>query len=67
MVEWDMLLFFCAMFIMIEAAVELGLIDRIAQLLQLIINTCPPSAREVWLALQPHITGCVLLSQFLII
>ena len=47
MVEWDMLLFFCAMFIMIEGAVELGLIDRIAQLLQLIIDTAPVSARKV--------------------
>ena len=47
MVEWDMLLFFCAMFIMVEGAVELGLIDRIAQLLQLIIDTAPASARKV--------------------
>ena len=42
-----MLLFFCAMFIMVEGAVELGLIDRIAQLLQLIIDTAPASARKV--------------------
>ena len=55
MVEWDMLLFFTAMFIMVEGAVELGLIDRIAQLLQLIINTSPPSARLVSEAMiYPH-------------
>jgi hypothetical protein len=32
---------------MVEGAVELGLIDRIAELLQIIINTAPPSARKV--------------------
>ena len=47
MVEWDTLLFFCAMFIMVEGAVELGLIKRIAELLELIINTSPVSARKV--------------------
>ncbi len=47
MVEWDMLLFFCAMFILVEAAVELGLINRIAQLLQLIIKTAPPSQQLI--------------------
>lgn len=47
MVEWDMLLFFCAMFIMVEGAVELGLINKIAQLLELIINTAPESKREI--------------------
>lgn len=47
MVEWDTLLFFCAMFIMVQGAVELGLIKRIADLLQMIINTSPESARKV--------------------
>ena len=49
MVEWDTLLFFSAMFIMVEGAVELGLIKRIAQLLQLIINTSPESAQQVYI------------------
>ena len=49
MVEWDILLYFCGMFVMVQGAVELGLIDRIAQLLQLIINTALPAARQVHL------------------
>ena len=44
-----MLLFFAAMFIMIEAAVELGLVSKISQLHQVIIDTAPQSARKVTL------------------
>ncbi|KAG1659936.1 hypothetical protein FOA52_015374 [Chlamydomonas sp. UWO 241] len=46
-VEWDMLLFFAAMFILIEAAAELGLIRRIVQFLQLVIDTAPPGSEQI--------------------
>lgn len=42
-----MLLFFCGMFIMVEAAVELGLMRKIAALITFIIQTAPVSAQKV--------------------
>ena len=47
MVEWDMLLFFCGMFIMVEGAVELGLMRKIAALITFIIDTAPASGQKV--------------------
>lgn len=46
-VEWDMLLFFAGMFIMVEGAVELGLMRKIAALIKLIIGTAPVSAQKI--------------------
>ena len=46
-IEWDMLLFFCGMFIMVEGAVELGLMRKIAAFITFIIDTAPVSAQKV--------------------
>ncbi|KAG1681137.1 hypothetical protein FOA52_015579 [Chlamydomonas sp. UWO 241] len=46
-VEWDMLLFFAGMFIMVEAAAELGLIRRIVQFLQLVIDSAPAGSKQI--------------------
>ena len=42
-----MLLFFCGMFIMVEGAVELGLMRKIAALITFIIDTAPVSGQKV--------------------
>ena len=42
-----MLLFFAAQFVMVEAAVEIGLIDMIGGWLQLIIRAAPPASRQI--------------------
>jgi len=46
-IEWDMLLFFAGMFIMVEGAMELGLIRKIAQFLTMIIDTAPPDSQLI--------------------
>ncbi|KAG1678649.1 hypothetical protein FOA52_012656 [Chlamydomonas sp. UWO 241] len=46
-VEWDMLLFFAGMFIMVEGAMELGLIRKIAAFLTLIIDTAPVASQQI--------------------
>lgn len=46
-VEWDMLLFFAAQFVMVEAAAEIGLINMIGGWLDTIIRAAPPSARKI--------------------
>ena len=45
LVEWDMLLFFAALFVMVEGAVEVGLINRVGGWLAAIIRAAPPEAR----------------------
>jgi len=47
LVEWDMLVFFAALFCMVEGAVEVGLIDMIGSFLAGIIRAAPPEARRI--------------------
>jgi Na+/H+ antiporter NhaD/arsenite permease-like protein len=47
LVEWDMLIFFAALFCMVEGAVEVGLIDMIGGFLASIIRSAPPEARRI--------------------
>jgi Na+/H+ antiporter NhaD/arsenite permease-like protein len=44
-VELDMLLFFAAQFVMVEAAAEIGLIDMIGGWLEVAIRAAPPQSR----------------------
>lgn len=46
-VEWDMLLFFAAMFIMIEASAEIGMISMIGGWLESAIRATPPASRTI--------------------
>lgn len=47
LVEWDMLIFFAALFVMVEGAVEVGLINRIGNFLAALIRAAPPDARRI--------------------
>jgi Na+/H+ antiporter NhaD/arsenite permease-like protein len=47
LVEWDMLIFFAALFCMVEGAIEVGLIDMIGGFLAGIIRAAPPEARRI--------------------
>ena len=44
-VEWDTLLFFACLFIIVEGLVELGLIRFIGQGLTAVIKAAPPEAQ----------------------
>lgn len=46
-IEWDMLLFFAGMFIMVGGAMELGLIRKIAAFLTMIIDTAPVDSQLI--------------------
>jgi hypothetical protein len=46
-VEWSMLFFFAAQFVMVEAAAELGLIDMLGGWLAAAIRAAPDGARCV--------------------
>lgn len=46
-VEWDMLLFFAAMFVMIEASVEVGMIGMIGGWLESAIRATPEGSRLI--------------------
>ncbi|GBF88485.1 hypothetical protein Rsub_01198 [Raphidocelis subcapitata] len=46
-VEWDMLLFFAAQFVMVEAAAEIGMIDMLAGWLEAAIRAAPPASRTI--------------------
>jgi di/tricarboxylate transporter len=46
-VEWDMLLFFAAQFVMVEAAAEVGMIDMIGGWLEYIIRAAPAASRTL--------------------
>lgn len=46
-VEWDMLLFFSAMFVMIEAAAEIGMINMIGGWLESAIRATPEGSRTI--------------------
>ena len=46
-VEWDMLLFFAAMFVMIEASVSVGMIGMIGGWLESAIRATPESSRTI--------------------
>lgn len=46
-VEWDMLLFFAAQFVMVEAAAEVGMIDMIGGWLENIIRAAPAASRTL--------------------
>jgi Na+/H+ antiporter NhaD/arsenite permease-like protein len=46
-VEWDMLLFFAAQFVMVECAAEIGMIDMIGGWLESIIRSAPAQQRTL--------------------
>ncbi|KAI8465106.1 MAG: transporter [Monoraphidium minutum] len=46
-VEWDMLLFFAAQFVMVEAAAEVGMINMIGGWLEAAIRASPPQTRTL--------------------
>ncbi|WIA39472.1 hypothetical protein OEZ86_005570 [Tetradesmus obliquus] len=46
-VEWDMLLFFAAQFVMVECAAEIGMIDMIGGWLEAIIRAAPAQQRTL--------------------
>eukprot|EP00887_Chlorella_sp_A99_P000899 scaffold5.g899.t1 len=61
-VEWDMLLFFAAMFVMIEASAEIGMIDMIGGWLESAIRAAPEGSRTIvaiqillWITMVPII------------
>ncbi|GMH87910.1 hypothetical protein TrVE_jg6842 [Triparma verrucosa] len=63
-VEWDTLLFFASLFVMIEAMAEMGLIRWIGSILSSIISAAPPSNR-LTVAIVVIIWASALVSGFL--
>ena len=63
-VEWDTLLFFASLFVMIEAMAEMGLIRWIGSILSSIISSAPPSNR-LTVAIVVIIWASALVSGFL--
>jgi Na+/H+ antiporter NhaD/arsenite permease-like protein len=71
-VEWDMLLFFAAQFVMVECAAEIGMIDMIGGWLESIIRSAPAQQRtlvavQILLWASAAISGILVSSDLLLV